>query len=191
MKIGIDVDGVLLDYEKEMLANAEIFDIEQCRNTGIIESSEFFLQNRYDWTQEEKTRFINENFVRISKESAIMAGAKYVTDRLKEMGHELIIILARGIEGDEMIDIVMKKFAEYKFAFDKYYWKVHDKLEICQKEKIDMMIDDNTKICEKLVKHQIKTIYFRGMRGYDLEENEYLKEVSNWGEVYRYIKNLK
>ncbi len=24
-----------------------------------------------------------------------------------------------------------------------------------------------------------------------LEQNEYLKEVSNWGEIYRYIKELK
>ena len=24
-----------------------------------------------------------------------------------------------------------------------------------------------------------------------LEQNEYLKEVSNWGEIYRYIKGLE
>lgn len=50
------------------------------------------------------------------------------------------------------------------------------------------MIDDNPTTCKKMIDNKIKTIYFRGMRGNDLEKSKYLKEVTNWGEVYRYIK---
>ena len=49
------------------------------------------------------------------------------------------------------------------------------------------MIDDKPTTCQTMAENQIKTLYFRGIRGWNLEENEYLKEVSNWGEVYRYI----
>jgi len=134
MKIGIDVDGVLLDYEKGMLSNAEIFDIEKCRGNGIIYKDNFFVQDKYDWSEEEKKRFISENLFLVSKESSIMPGAKYVLNKLKQMGSELIIISARGKEGNEMIDIVMKKFSEQNISFDKYYWKVQNKAQICKDE---------------------------------------------------------
>lgn len=187
MKIGIDVDGVLLDYEKGMIANAEIYDIEECRGRGIIHPNKYFVQDKYDWTYEEKEKFIKENLGKVSKDSNIMAGAKYVVKKLRKMENELIIISSRGTESDEMIDIVTEKFDKEGIKFDKYYWKKRDKLDICCSEKIDIMIDDSPIICQKMAENKIKTIYFRGIRGNDLEKSEYIKEVNNWGEVYRYI----
>ncbi len=190
MKIGIDIDGVILDYEKGMLANAEIFDIEKCSGKGKIFSEKYGIQYKYDWTEEQRKQFIFENLGNISSESSIMAGAKYVLSKLKQMGHELIIISARGTESDEMITIVTDKLEKENIKFDKYYWKQTEKLDICKQENIDIMIDDSTTTCKKLSDNKVKTIYFRGIRGIDLEEGEYLKEVSNWGEIYRYIKDL-
>ena len=71
--------------------------------------------------------------------------------------------------------------------FDKYYWGVEDKLEICKAENVDIMIDDYYKVCKQTSENKIKTLYFREYPNYELEENEYLKEVHNWGEIYRYI----
>ena len=53
------------------------------------------------------------------------------------------------------------------------------------------MIDDSYDVCKKLSSNGIRTIYFRDKEMKLLEQNEYLKEVSNWGEIYRYIKNLE
>lgn len=187
MKIGIDVDGVILDYEKGLFAAAEIFDLEKCRGNGKIHLNEFFVQNRYDWTEQEKEKFIKEDFKRVSIEAPIMPKAKYVLGKLKEMGHELILISARGTEEESLINIVIERFEKENLKFDKSYWKKQNKLEICQAEKINCMIDDKPETCLKMAENKISTLYFRGMRGYDLEENEYLKEVSNWGEVYRWM----
>ena len=52
------------------------------------------------------------------------------------------------------------------------------------------MIDDDWKIAKKLSENNIKTLYFRDTNLVELEENEYLKEVNNWGEIYRFIYNL-
>ncbi|MCI8308844.1 MAG: hypothetical protein HFJ45_01210 [Clostridia bacterium] len=189
MKIGIDIDGVILDYEKGMLANAEIFDLERCGGNGKIYKDKYFAQDKYDWTEEEKKTFINENLGTISEQSSIMAGAKYVLNKLKEMGHELIIVSSRGKESDKMIDIVMEKLNKENIKFNKYYWKVSDKLQICIEENIDIMIDDSPNICKKIKENNLISIYFRGIRGEHLDESEYLKEVSNWGEIYRYFIN--
>ncbi len=87
MKIGIDIDGVILDYEKGMLAAAEVFDIENCRGNGKVNPDKFFVQDKFDWSKEEKDEFINKNLGRVSEESNIMPEAKYVLNKLKEMGH--------------------------------------------------------------------------------------------------------
>lgn len=108
---------------------------------------------------------------------------------LKQENNELIIISARGTEFDEMITLVEKKIRDNNLKFDKYYWKVQDKLKICKDEKIDIMIDDNPNTCEKLSQNNIKTLYFRNIYGRKIQENENLKEVHNWGKVYTAIKN--
>lgn len=90
-----------------------------------------------------------------------------------------------------MITIVEKKIEENNLHFDKYYWKTADKLEICKKEQVDIMIDDNPDICEKLSKNGIKTLYFRNLYGKELPEDKNLKTVYNWGNVYRIIKEIQ
>lgn len=99
------------------------------------------------------------------------------------------IISARDGMIEEMKDIAIEKFNKENMKFNKYYWKQDDKLEIAQKEQIDFMIDDSYDVCKKLSSNGIKTIYFRDKEMKKLEQNEYLKEVSNWGEIYRIIKN--
>lgn len=51
-----------------------------------------------------------------------------------------------------------------------------------------VVIDDDWKIIKKLADNQVKTLYFRDTNLMKLEENEYIKEVNNWRDIYRYIK---
>lgn len=110
---------------------------------------------------------------------------------LQKEGNELIIISARGGMIEAMKDVAIEKFNEEGISFNKYYWKQDDKLEVATNEKIDVMIDDSYYVCKKLSSNGIKTIYFRDKEMKVLEQNENLKEVSNWGEIYRYIKGMK
>ena len=90
-----------------------------------------------------------------------------------------------------MKDVAIEKFNEEGISFNKYYWKQDDKLEVAKNERIDVMIDDSYDVCKKLSLNGIKTIYFRDKDMKVLEQNENLKEVSNWGEIYRYIKEMQ
>lgn len=89
-----------------------------------------------------------------------------------------------------MKDDALRILQENNLTFDKYYWEVTDKLEICQKENVDIMIDDDWRIVKKIADNKIKTLYFRDTNLKVLEENQYLKEVNNWGDVYRYFSEL-
>ena len=189
MKIGIDLDGVVIDSETTFRTYEEIFDIDILNGNNLINREEPKFQARYNWTKEQEKEFIEKYFLKISKESNLMSGFMATYELLKQQGHEFVVITARGGFIKEMKDDAIRLLNENNIKFDKYYWHIDDKLEICQKENVDIMIDDDWKIIKKLAENKIKTLYFRDTNLMKLEENEYIKEVNNWGEIYRYIRS--
>lgn len=189
MKIGIDLDGVVFDSEKLFRVYAELYDILELHQNGIIDNREVRFQERYNWSQETINDFMSKYHTKNIEEAAFMPGAKEVLKMLKEEGHKLIIITARGNKTKEHITItedILKKNDMY--IFDKYIWGVNNKSEICVDEKLDLMIEDSDRNCKVISDKKIKTIYFKDAPNYEIQENEYLKTLYNWGEVYRYIK---
>ncbi len=89
-----------------------------------------------------------------------------------------------------MKDDAIRLLEENNITFDKYYWKIDDKLEVCKNENVDIMIDDDWRIIKNLADNNIKTLYFRDTDLVKPEENKYIKEVNNWGDIYRIIKEL-
>ena len=189
MKIGIDLDGVVIDSETTFRTYEEIFDIDILNGNNLINREEPKFQARYNWTKEQEKEFIEKYFWKISKESNLMSGFMAIYELLKQQGNEFVVITARGGFIKEMKDDAIRLLNENNIKFDKYYWHIDDKLEICQKENVDIMIDDDWKIIKKLTENKIKTLYFRDTNLMKLEENEYIKEVNNWGDIYRYIRN--
>lgn len=90
-----------------------------------------------------------------------------------------------------MKDVIEERFRQEELTFNKYYWKIEDKVEVCKQERIDIMIDDRPDICEAIAKEKIRALYFRDVNREKLKENEYLKEVNTWGEIYRQIDRWK
>jgi len=191
LKIGIDLDGVIFDSERIFRVYAELYDILELHQNGIIDNREVKFQDRYNWSKEIIDDFMERYHTSIVRESPFMPGAKEVINMLKNEGHELIIITARGSKIKEHINItenILKKNNMY--IFDKYCWGVEKKKEVCVAEKIDLMIEDSNNNCKEISDAKIKTIYFKDAPNYEMEENEYLKTLYNWGEIYRYIKEV-
>ena len=191
MKIGIDLDGVVFDSEVAFRVYEEIFAIEDLEQRKIINYEEPKYQTRYNWTSEEQDRFNKKYLLRASNETGLMAGFLPVYQRLKDLGHKLVVITARGGLVSEMKDSAIKILQEHNITFDKYYWCIHNKLEICQKEKIDIMIDDDYKIIQQISDAKIKTLYFRDANLKKLKETKYIHEVNNWGDIYRYFYEIQ
>ena len=189
MKIGIDLDGVVIDSETTFRTYEEIFDIDTVKGNNLINREEPKFQARYNWTEEQKQEFIEKYFLTVSKESNLMSGFIGVYNLLKKQGHKFVVITARGGFIKEMKDDAIRLLEENNIDFDKYYWKIDDKLEVCKNENIDIMIDDDWRIIKKLADNNIKTLYFRDTNLVKLEENKYIKEVNNWGDIYRFIRN--
>lgn len=83
----------------------------------------------------------------------------------------------------------MEKFLESGLTFEKYYWNCKDKLKICKEENMDFIIDDRPSVIEETSSNHIKSIYFRDITGYNIQNNKYIFQVNNWGSVYRILVN--
>ena len=158
------------------------------KGNNLINKKEPKFQARYNWSSNQEKEFIEKYFLKVSRESGLMSGFIAIYELLKKQGHEFVVITARGGYVKEMKDDAIRLLEENNIKFDKYYWNVEDKLEICKKEKVDIMIDDDWNIIKKIAENKIRTLYFRDTNLMILEENKYIKEVNNWGEIYRYIK---
>ncbi len=189
MNIGVDIDGVILDFQDRIRVYAEWYDLEIFKKNGTKKKDEIKVWKRYDWDDREVKKFVDETFIKVAKESQIIPFSKEIMLKLQKENNKIIIITTRGdFAGNEMIDIAKKQLDLADIKYDKIYWNSPDKISICKKEKIDFMIDDYADNCEKLVQSKVRTIYFRAKDNRKLNENYYLKEVSNWVEIYRYIK---
>lgn len=189
MKIGIDLDGVIFDSEKDLRIYQELYDIYVLKQNTKVNESEVRLQKRYEWSDEIFMDFLDRYHALVIKESNYMPGAKMILKMLKEEGHELIIVTARGGINSKIIDLTKERLNKDNMdIFDKYYYAVKDKAEVCKNENIDIMIDDSDVNCKNTSENHIETIYLKDAPSYDMEENNYLKVLYNWGEIYRYLK---
>ena len=190
MRIGIDLDGVVFNTEMLWATYAELYDFIDLGRNSVVKMEEPRVQEKYNWTKEELDTYI-EKYIYI-KDFDIMPGAKEVLDLLEREGHELMVITARGslTDSHDGCDIAKEKLEKAGIKFSKYFWKQKEKVDICKKENIDIMIDDNYRICEAISNENICAIYFQSLNRKHVIENVNLKEVSNWGEIYRIINNL-
>lgn len=192
MKIGIDLDGVVFDSEKDFRIYQELYDIFELKENNKVDEKEIRLEKRFNWPKETAMNFLDKYHGPVVQEANYMPGAQMILKMLKNEGHELIIITARGGYNPHIIELTEQRLKKDNMnIFDKYYYGIQNKAEICKNENIDIMIDDSNHNCKATSENGIKTIYLKDAPSYEMEENSNLKVLYNWGEIYRYIKEMK
>ena len=95
MRIGIDIDNVISNFNEELL-NEYINHDKNLRNSGVInKKAEYIRRGMFDWSETEEQEFYKSNIERIAKNLKVKHGAKKYIDKLKEEGHYICIITGR------------------------------------------------------------------------------------------------
>ena len=173
MVLGIDIDGVILDYENVLAKEAERYDLSIGGN-GIVYQDKFSPLDQYDWNKEERKGF-TDKFVEFTYCTPLVKNSKKVIDKLKKNGFKINLISARGSINPKTKEAVLE-----------IYLGIKDKEKICKELDVNYMIDDNPSICEHLSNNGVSTIYFKQSK-FVIQENQNLKVLSNWNDVRDYL----
>ena len=192
MRIGIDIDNVISNFNDTLLTEYILHD-KELRNSGIInKDADYIRKGMFDWNEDEETNFYKNNIERIAKKLGVIEGAKEYIDKLHDDGHIICIITGRNNgEYKEPYNMTKKWLEDNNIYYDNLIltdaYDKHAKTKECLEHNIDIMIDDSVRICSDCIENGITTILM------DTPYNKYsnMQRVKSWKEFYEYISNYK
>ena len=107
MRIGLDIDGVIIDSERSFEVNAVLYSLENFGEDRIINKELCHVENRHAWPKEYEEKWFAEKMLPLAENANFMPGALEVIQLLKQKGHEIIIVTARGSISPKMKDIAL------------------------------------------------------------------------------------
>jgi len=144
MNIGIDIDGVLTNYEREQLDYGTKISIDEGWKIDI-DLSKYHEKDMFNWNEEQANKFWERYIIKYFSETPVRTFAPEVIEKLKQEGHKIYLITARngyGIPpeyyGREQ-QITKEWLEKNNIKYDKLIFE-KEKLEPCLKNDIDVMI---------------------------------------------------
>lgn len=190
LNIGIDIDGVLTDYEgyvksifkthlKKHFPN-EVINMQDYDYHGISKKVYNFIWDILIWEY--------------AKYPARIHASKFL-NKLKNDGHNLIICTNRWAtdfdneDGQRMREAVCTFFKVNNLSYDKIIFACGKKLDVAVRQKFDVHVDDCPEDILNISKHipviKFEATYNKNMGG------ENIFPAKTWEDVYEIIKNLK
>lgn len=128
--------------------------------------------------------FIYKYDSKIHKNVPLKEGVVEAITYLKDQGHEIFIMTARGTYSASSYEDSKNYLLKNKIPFDKLLCNLGTKVKEAKEEKIDLFIDDNISVCDELKKNGINVIK---MKRHDDPVNDHIV-CANWEEIIKYIK---
>lgn len=196
MRIGIDIDGVLTDVERWQLDYGSKFYYERYQKE-IVDFEGYDTNQIFNVDDKLDEEFWREYFKEYSLNVEARKFANEVIDKLKQEGHQIYIITARGsflshsadvMSIEENQQIVLNWLKNNHINYDKIIFSPEDKLDICKENNIDLMIEDKVDNINKISKI-IPVICFHA--GYNKDcKNSNIIRCYSWYDIYSKINKL-
>lgn len=190
MRIGLDIDNVILDFDQGLL-EAMLLEDKNKRNKGIVNpDADYILSGMFDWSKEEIDSFLNENMERIAKQFKPLENAKYYMDKLLEEEHELYLISNRTFPHYKNAwETTVKSLEQNQLSYTKLIiTPSNNKSKECIENKIDIFFDDRKTNCDHLKSQNVPCCLMKGR--YEKRKLQDLDTVSTWKELYEKIKKI-
>ncbi|MEE3343025.1 MAG: hypothetical protein VZS44_02930 [Bacilli bacterium] len=169
MRIGIDLDNTICSTNEKVME----FENEFIKKHKITVDKLWSNNNYVDI-------FLNEYLEMIYTEVEPKTNAVSFINKLKEQGNEIYIITARtNSHVTDMHNIINNYCHKHKLQIDGIFIDAKDKVDICKKNNIDLMIDDSFYNYDQLTSNNIDTILFD-----EYNKHPYIKRrVLSWNEI--------
>lgn len=157
MKIGVDIDGVLIDCDRYILDNLSKFLYEN--NLPVMDKPDAF-EEKFDLSESDAWKFREEFWVKYFEVAKPHAYAKEVLEILRKKGHEVIIVTARFWKlrnsnpefYEKRKNTTLKWLKKNKIPYDEICFVDAPKAPAIQSKQIDLMLEDSLENIPELVK---------------------------------------
>lgn len=112
-----------------------------------------------------------------------------VINLLKSEGHEIYVVSARPKDKFSK-NVIFNLMLKYGLKFDKLVLNCKNKVDYCKQREIDVMIDDQYKICEACAKNGTDSICLVKEKPNIKQKPENLYFVNSWSKADDVILNL-
>lgn len=189
MRIGLDIDNVITNFDKTLLIEFYKEDKNK-RNSGIVNPDGNWIKDFFDWSEEEFKEFYANNMQEFAKRFEPRDGAKYYMDKLLEEGHSLYLISHRVYpDYTEPYETTVNWLKENNINYTKLILsETTNKSKECKENNIDVMFDDVQSNCHKLKESGVNC-YLMATK-YNTKNRDGLNVVNNWEELYEVVRKL-
>lgn len=194
MKIGIDIDGVLVDVRRFMLEYGTKF----CYDNNIdykINENGYSSKEIFNLDDESDNKFWNQYLELYAINELPFSFASEVINKLIKDGNEIYIITSRypthenSEASTKMKKIVEQWLLKHNINYNKIIFSNSDKVKDCEEFKIDLMIEDKVKNINNISKI-IPVICFDTQYNKICTSNNIIRCYS-WYDIYNKIRDIK
>lgn len=200
MRIGIDIDGVLTNYNQYVIEKGK----EYCKKNKV---GKWFHPNNLDttkmfgWSYYSEFKFWITHIFDYAKNNPAIENSADIIKKLKEDGHDIYIITSRWLASSrntksifpeiflkkKMRNTVKKWLQENEITYDHIVF-LKNKSKYIIDNNIDIMIEDTPKNIE-CISHITKVICYHW--GYNEKiEGKNIDRCYNWKDIYSKIKEI-
>ena len=182
MRIGIDIDDTICRTTE--LVNEKMEEYASKNNIEVLD-----IMN-YD---DIKDKFFDEYLSIIYRDVMVKRDVQNVIRRLRNKGNEIYFITGRSIYRTSSINDVTEITNEWlrknNIESDGVFFSAYgeSKADVCKREKIDLMIDDDPYNYKMLTGNGVHCLLFDDREKYDLRKDY----VTSWIEVEEFIGKFR
>ena len=185
MNIGFDLDDVVFATSE---AIKDILD--KCTDEEILIHKEDIMMGKP--TTEKIADFLRDNGVSTIKIAKPIKGAVEAIRELKNKGHKIIFITARGnnIFPPNAEELTKEKLKEYEIPYDDIVFNSTDKAKDCEDKGVELFVDDSPRHCLAVKqKLGIIVIGFESDITRESMKKTNINSVKTWAELSTAIKS--
>lgn len=189
MRIGLDIDNVITNFDKTILEEFKKEDKNK-RNSGIVNPKGRHIEYMFDWTKEEAEEFFCNNMEKLAEILEPREDAKIYMEKLIADGHELFLISNRVYPHyKNPKEVTINWLKKYKIPYTKLILsKEADKSLECIENKIDILFDDSINNCKAVLKNGIHSCIMGTIQNKNYKSD--FERVENWQELYEKVCDL-
>lgn len=179
MKLGIDIDGCLNNFQEAMATIIK-------RDYGVVTPKNiYYMVEELNLSKEEFGKFWKKYNPELLDLMDIQPGSIENLKKLQGLGCNLNIITARDYS---VATLTQEWLHKHQVPYDEIYFNGEKKHQVCNWQKINLMIEDNPEYAKALADSGVNVMLYSRPYNEDFKY-EKVQIVNNWDEIYKIVYN--